>query len=172
LVEPGLEKPDVTLTDMFGKPFSIRDQSDGKFAFLFFGYTFCPDVCPIYLNTLARAVETIGTGPGSNVMVMFVGVDVARDTPEQLQRYLGRISSSFIGLTGPEADIAEANRQMFQPPIVIGEPDANGEYEVGHGKKAFPFGPDNLAHRIYPADDVRQQEWVRDLPKLAKGEYR
>ena len=170
LIEPGLEKPDVTFTTMDGEPFPFREATEGKLAILFFGYTSCPDICPIYLNTLATSIETIGTGPGSDPMVLFVGVDVARDTPERLQEYLGAIDGSFIGLTGPESVIADANEQMLLPPITLGEPDENGDYLVGHYGKAFPFTADGLAHRSY-GYDVRQQAWVKDLPRLAEGEY-
>ncbi|MCB0972601.1 MAG: SCO family protein [Acidimicrobiales bacterium] len=170
LIEPGLERPDVTLTTMDGEPFPFREATEGEFAILFFGYTSCPDVCPIYLNTLAKALETIGTGEGGDPMVLFVGVDTARDTPERLQEYLGAIDGTFIGLTGSDADIAEANRQMLLPPITLEEPDENGDYLVGHYGKAFPFTADGLAHRSY-GWDVRQQQWVKDLPRLAEGTY-
>lgn len=101
----------------------------------------------------------------------FVGVDVARDTPEQLKTYLGRINPSFMGLTASESVIAEANRQLLLPPITIEEPDADGEYLVGHSSKVFPFTPDDVSHRIYPSD-TRQNDWFRDLPRLAEGQYR
>jgi protein SCO1 len=171
LIEPPIEKPDVTFTDMHGEPFPFREATDGKFTLLFFGYTNCPDVCPISLNTVARSLEVIATGPGSDPLVLFVGVDVARDTPEQLRTYLGRINPTFLGLTGPEEVIAEANEQLYLPPVTLEEPDEDGEYSVGHSSKMFAFQADNVAHRIYPADQVRQQQWVRDLPRLAKGEY-
>lgn len=171
--EQGLAKPDVTFTDMNGEPFPFVEKTKGKLALLFFGYTNCPDVCPVTLSSLARALDQIGSGPGGDPMVLFVGVDVARDTPEQLKTYLGRINPTFLGLTGHEKTvIAEANRQVFNPPIVIEEPDADGEYAVGHASKVFAYSPtDDLAHRYYNGDKVRPQTWVNDLPRLAKGEY-
>lgn len=172
LVEPGLEKPDVTFTDMNGDPFPFVEKTDGKQAMLFFGYTNCPDVCPTTLNALARAIEAIGDGPGSTPMVLFVGVDVARDTQEQLKTYLGRINPTFIGLTGSEHVIAEANKAMLNPPIEIGTPDEDGEYLVGHSSLVYVFGKDNLAHRYYDGDDVRQAQWVHDLPRLDEGTYK
>jgi cytochrome oxidase Cu insertion factor (SCO1/SenC/PrrC family) len=89
-----------------------------------------------------------------------------------MQTYLGRINPTFLGLTASEDVIAEANEQLFLPPITLEEPDQDGEYAVGHSSKMFAFQADDVAHRIYPADQVRQQQWVRDLPRLAKGEYR
>jgi protein SCO1/2 len=170
---PGIAKPDVTFTDMNGEPFPFVEKTQGKLALLFFGYTSCPDVCPVTLSSLNRALEKIGSGPGSDPMVLFVGVDIARDTPEQMQTYLGRVNPTFLGLTGTEKVIADANEQVFNPPIVIEEPDADGEYLVGHSKKVFAYSPtDDLAHRYYPGDEVRPQTWVQDLPRLAQGQYK
>lgn len=172
IVEPGLAKPDVTFTDMNGDPFPFVAKTKGKLALLFFGYTSCPDVCPTTLNALARAIETLGTGNGSDPMVLFVGVDVVRDTPEALQKYLGRLNPTFLGLTGTEKVIAQANREVFNPPIEIEAPDADGEYLVGHSSRVFAFSPvDDLAHRIYPGDKMRPQQWVTDLPRLDQGTY-
>ncbi len=171
LVEPGLAKPDVTFTDMNGDPFPFVEKTQGKLALLFFGYTSCPDVCPTTLNALNQALETIGSGDGANPMVLFVGVDTARDTPEELQEYLG-LNPNFLGLTGSDEIIAQANREVFNPPIGIEDPDENGEYLVFHSKKVFAFSPtDGLAHRYYDGETTRQQTWVKDLPRLDQGEY-
>lgn len=172
LQSPPLQKPTVTLTDMNGEPFPFRERTAGKLALLFFGYTSCPDVCQVTLSLLANAIDAIGSGPGSDPMVLFVGVDVARDTPEKLRTYLGNFNPSFLGLTGAEKVIAQANREMFLPPIVIEEPDDNGNYVVGHGSQVFAFTSDDVAHRYYPGDRVRQSQWEHDLPLLDKGIYR
>lgn len=170
LVDPGLAKPDVTLTTTDGKPFPFREATKGKLTLLFFGFTSCPDQCPIWLNSLARAREQIGSGPGSDPQVLFVGVDVQRDTPEMLDEYLARVDPTFIGLTGPESAIAAANKALYFPPITIGSPDATGNYEVGHYGKAVAFTPDNLGHRLY-GYDVRSTQLAHDLPLLAAGIY-
>ena len=172
LLEPPFTKPDVTLADLDGKPFPFIEATDGQLTVLFFGYTNCPDVCPIFMTSIARAIETIGTGPGSDAQVIFVGVDIERDTPEQLKTFLEAINPDFIGLTGTEDVIVAANKAMFNPPIVIEEdPDGDGVYAVGHSSKVFAFTPDGLAHRIYPSD-VRQKALVRDIPRLAAGQFK
>ncbi|MCB1038772.1 MAG: SCO family protein [Acidimicrobiales bacterium] len=172
LQDPPLERPDVTFTDMDGEPFPFLEKTEGKLSVLFFGYTNCPDVCPVFLTTFARAIEAIGTGPGSEAQLLFVGVDVQRDTPDQLKTFLSRINPTFIGLTGSEEVIAEANSAVFNPPIEIEEDtDGDGVYLVGHSSKVFPFTADGVGHRIYPSD-VRQQQLVRDLPLLSEGTYR
>jgi protein SCO1/2 len=171
LLDPPFEKPDVTFTDVEGRPFPFRESTEGRLTLLFFGYTHCPDICPVYLNVLARARDAIGSGPGSKPQVLFVGVDVARDTPAVLKQYLERIDPTFTGLTGPEPAIADALTALKLPPVVIGEPKADGSYEVGHPSVGAVFTPDDVAHRIYPFG-VRQQDWVRDLPRLAQGDYK
>ncbi|QGG96243.1 SCO family protein [Actinomarinicola tropica] len=171
LVDPPLDKPDVTLQTTDGQPFPFRDATSGKLTMLFFGFTNCPDVCPIWLNTVARALEEIGSGPGSDPQVLFVGVDVARDTPEVLDTYLDRFDPTFIGLTGTETAIAAANDALYFPSIVIGAPDEAGAYEVGHYARAAVFSPDNTAHRLY-GYDVSVEELVHDLPLLAEGTFR
>ena len=170
LVEPPLDKPDVTLQTTDGQPFPFREATAGRLTLLFFGFTNCPDVCPIWLDTVARALKEIGSGPGSDAQVLFVGVDVARDTPEVLDAYLDRFDPNFIGLTGTDEAIAAANDALYFPSIVIGQPDESGTYEVGHYGRAAAFSPDDTAHRLY-GYDVRVDELVHDLPLLAEGIY-
>lgn len=79
----------------------------GKVVVLYFGYTFCPDVCPTTLATVARALRLLGA-QATDVQVLMVTVDPERDTPERLARYLSLFDPSFIGLTGPEEEIAAA----------------------------------------------------------------
>jgi len=103
-----------------GGPFNLVDQNgarvdehilDGKWTAVFFGYTFCPDVCPTTLTTLAQAIERLGPDAG-RFQVVFITVDPERDTPSQLKTYLS--SPAFprgaIGLTGTPAQIAAAGR--------------------------------------------------------------
>ena len=171
LLEPPFEKPDLTFTDFDGKPFPFREATEGKLTLLFFGYTHCPDICPVTLNTLAGARDGIGTGPGSKPQVLFVGVDVKRDTPEVLKEYLGNIDKTFIGLTASEHVIAQAVKAVKGAPVEIEAADANGEYAVGHPAQITVYSPDDLGHRIYPSG-VRQSDWVRDLPRLDSGSYK
>lgn len=171
LIDPPWDKPDVTFTDLDGQPFPFAERTAGALTLLFFGYTSCPDICPVFLNTLARAREAVGTGPGSRPDVYFVGVDVARDTPEVMREYLGNIDPTFHGLTGTEEVINDALKGVFAPPVQIGEKAADGSYEVGHAAYATAYlADDDKGHRRYPSD-LRQRDWARDLPRLARGEF-
>jgi protein SCO1 len=170
LVDPGIPAPALPLTTMDGERTSVAQITSGRLALLSFGYTNCPDVCPVYLNTLARTVDSLKGVLDQVPLVLFVGVDIARDTPEQLRTYLGRIDDAFVGLTGTTEEIDAANRAVFNGPITIEEPDADGEYEVQHAARIFALSPDGLTHRTYPAD-VRQQQLRKDLIRLESGDY-
>lgn len=171
LVDPPLTKPDVTFTTVDGEPFPFRQATKGKLTMLFFGFTHCPDQCPVYLNTLASARQKIGTGAGSRPQVLFVGVDLARDTPAALKQFVERNDPTFIGLTGSKQVIDDASSQLHFPAPTIGPADAKGNYSVGHYSKAVAFTPDDEGHRLY-GFDVRQQQFVHDLPRLAQGTFK
>lgn len=174
LLEPPFPKPDVTFTDLAGEPYPFVEKTEGQLALLFFGYTNCPDVCPVTLNTLARSKEAIGTGPGSRPMVLFVGTDTARDTPESMREYLDNIDPAFIGLTASEDVIAEALGVLKLPQVQLEEPDEDGAYAVGHPSQVMAFTEDNVAHRFFVgfgSGGMRQEDWATVLPKLAVGEY-
>ena len=117
LLDPPFDKPDVTFTDMNGKPFPFLERTEGKLTVLFFGYTHCPDQCPTFLNAIASGIDAIGTGPGSRPQVLFVGVDLDRDTAEVLKTYLGNIDSSFLGLIPTETALADALHTLSLPPV-------------------------------------------------------
>jgi protein SCO1/2 len=98
--------PDVALTDMNGQPAKLTDFA-GKLVLLYFGYTFCPDVCPTTLHTVDKALEQLGK-QADEVQLVMVSVDPERDTPEVLKNYLANFDPSFIGMTGDEEQIAQA----------------------------------------------------------------
>ncbi len=82
------------------------DAYRGKVVLVYFGYTFCPDICPASLAELADAVTLFESGDRQDIQVMMISVDPARDTPEALGKYMDHFDESFIGLTGTEAEIA------------------------------------------------------------------
>jgi protein SCO1/2 len=90
--------PDFTLTGDTGEPVRLS-QFRGKVVLLYFGYTFCPDVCPGTLVTLRRAFQMVGS-PADRVQLLFVTVDPERDTPEKLHQYLDYFDPRFMGLAG------------------------------------------------------------------------
>lgn len=97
--------PDFALVDHRGEPVTLSD-FEGRAVLLYFGFTRCPDVCPLTLTRLARVVREKDYSP-EQVRVLLVSVDPTYDTPERLAEYLAPHGPSFIGLTGSTEDIDE-----------------------------------------------------------------
>jgi protein SCO1/2 len=160
-----LEKVDFTLTDTRGAPFDFRAETDGLIALLFFGYTYCPDVCPLHMATLSTAMAALEPEVRRQVRVVFVTVDPQRDTPERLERWLTAFDSSFVGVTGSLEEVSEALAFYRYPP-----PETSGEgvgYTVGHPALIYAFTPDNLGRAMYGAETSRAV-WVHDLNAMAR----
>ncbi len=97
--------PGFTLTADDGSQGSLDDYG-GQVVLLYFGYTFCPDICPASLAELASALDLLGPGEREEVQVMMVSVDPARDTADVLAAYMDYFDESFVGFTGTDAEIA------------------------------------------------------------------
>ena len=99
----GIQAPSVTLQGSNGELVSLADFDD-QVVVVYFGYTYCPDVCPITMAKLARARAMLGED-AEKVQVVMVSVDPERDSPEVLREYAARFHPTFLGLTGDPADI-------------------------------------------------------------------
>lgn len=100
---------DFTLTDQNGRPFTLSSVR-GKVALVFFGYTFCPDVCPTTLSKLSAVTRALGDDR-RRVIVVYVSVDPARDTPAALKTYLASYAVDAVGLTGKPDAVAAVAKQ-------------------------------------------------------------
>src|ERR1700742_1253525 len=99
-----------SLTDQDGKPRSSGDFR-GKYQLVYFGYTFCPDVCPTTLAVIAAALDKMG--PDQNRIVpVFITIDPARDKPAMLKKYLAAFGPRFVGLTGTDEQIAAVEKEF------------------------------------------------------------
>jgi protein SCO1/2 len=160
-----LAKPDFVMTDTEGRPFDFRRETDGYLTLLYFGYTHCPDVCPVQMANLGAVITQLTPSVAERIKVVFVTTDPARDTPERLRQWLDNFDPEFIGLTGDTAQIATAEQALWLPTSVIGPRDSSGAYQVGHAAAVVAFTSDNLARVMYPFG-IRQADWANDLPKL------
>ena len=163
---PPLPKPRFTLTDTSGAVFDFWSETQGVVTLLFFGYTNCPDECPLHVENIKLGLEQLPAALRSQVRLIFVTTDPARDTPQQLRAWLARFDRAFIGLTGSEATIDAAQRAAGVPPATK-TARAGENYDVGHANFVFAYTKDNLAHVIYPGG-VTQQDWLHDLPQLVQ----
>jgi protein SCO1 len=121
-VEPPQTLQDFTLTDQDGEPFSLSDMK-GEMVLMLFGYTHCPDVCPLTMLNYKKIKETLGE-QADRITFVFISVDGERDTPEVMKDYLGRFDPDFIGLTGDEETLLRMG----------------GDYDLRFAKSADPSG--------------------------------
>ena len=121
-----------------GGPFTLTDQNGqqrsasefrGKYMLIFFGYTFCPDVCPTTLAVMAAALDRMGAG-ADRIVPIFISIDPERDKPEVLKAYLSAFDPRFIGLTGTEDEIA-ATAKAYRV-YVQAHKDDGANYTVDH----------------------------------------
>lgn len=129
------------LTDQHRQPFTL-ERLQGKWSFVFFGYTLCPDICPTTLSTLTGVVRRLQDDPQelSDVQVVFVSVDPQRDTPEVIEGYLKYFNGAFQGLTGTQAEIDTLARQ-FGAGYVKDPEAAPGQYLISHTSSIFLVDP-------------------------------
>ncbi|MFJ4772677.1 SCO family protein [Streptomyces uncialis] len=163
-------KPDLVLTDTKGKKFDLRAETKGKPTLLYFGYTNCPDVCPLTMGNLAQAKKQLPKEDQDKLQVVLVTTDPKRDTPASLDTWLGAQDPAFIGLTGDFATIQAGARQLG---IAIDPPkkNAKGKIESMHGKQVVAFSPKtDDGYVLYNGDTATIDDYAKDLPKLLTGE--
>jgi len=128
--DPPVPAQTFTLTGVDGAPASLEDYR-GHVVAVYFGYTFCPDMCPLTLGTYKAALERLPDDLADDVRVLMVTVDPERDSPEVLGRYLGLFGESFEGFTGTQAEI-DATLKSWGLEVEREEPDEFGQYAVAH----------------------------------------
>ena len=139
--------PPVTLVDEQGRVFRPADFA-GRWSFLYFGYTYCPDVCPLTLIELATLKKRLAEElPGAPTDYYLVSVDPRRDTPERLREYVTYFDGSFHGLTGPIADLQALTRQTGS--VFFVPDDQNEDYLVSHSSNIALIDPGGLLSAVF-----------------------
>lgn len=167
MVTPPLPKPDFVLTDTSGAAFDFRARTEGSVTLLFFGYTACPDQCPMHMFNIGTALKALPPGIAGRVKLVFVTTDPARDTPVVLRKWLDHFDRRFVGLTGTESALAEVQR-LAGVPVARKTTLKGGSYGVAHANFVLAYTKDNLAHVIYPGG-IGEADWVHDLVLLVQG---
>ncbi len=146
-ITPPREVADFTLTNQDGQPMSLSD-FQGKPVLLYFGYTFCPDICPTSLAEFVRVKRNLGDS-ADKVAFVFVSVDGERDTPEVIKRYLANFDPDFIGMTGTEKEIRKIGVDyglFFEKSQVEG---TSADYLVDHTAASFLIDQQRRLHTAY-----------------------
>ena len=140
LIEPARELGEFKLIDSFNNEF-VPDDFKGRWNALFFGFTFCPDICPITMGMLSRIEKELGLVADNKIKVFLVSVDPDRDTPEKLKIYLKNFNDKFIGLTGGIDQIYNFATRVNAPfsPVINSE-DPN--YSVDHYGSIVVINPE------------------------------
>ncbi len=158
------QKPGFTLTDTAGHRFPLKTRTRGKLVYLYFGYTHCPDVCPLTMATLAAALRRQPVEVSRRIDVVFVTVDPHRDTPAVLRAWLARYGQEFIGLTGTQAQI-DAAEEAAGVPLAPAEKQKGLNYSVSHSSLVLAYSPDNRAHVLY-SQGFAAGDYAHDMPLL------
>lgn len=157
-----------TLTDQDGRTVRSGDFA-GKYLMVYFGYTFCPDVCPTGVQRLTqgyRLFEKADPAAAARLQPIFISVDPERDTPAALKQFVGNFHPGLIGLTGTPEQIAAVAKSYAVYYRRTGKPGAR-DYLMDHSDVTYLMGPDGAPIALVPQDGTPQAieavlaQWVK-----------
>lgn len=166
ILDPPRPAPDFTLRDHRGAVFRLRDYR-GDVVVLFFGYTHCPDVCPLTLSYYADVQQRLGP-LADRVHFVFVTVDPQRDTPQRLEEYLSRFSPRFTGLWGTPAQVESVlRRYAIYREVAASSPGPartsadrrTGRHGAGHGGAGHGENPNPSGEILETSSEILHTSW-------------
>ncbi|WP_235906813.1 SCO family protein [Pseudomonas saliphila] len=154
--------PAIQLTSAEGEPWS-RDDLTGQWDLLFFGYTYCPDICPTTMAELREIENQLPEDQAASLQITMISVDPNRDTPERMQEYLEYFSEDFNGASGDPEQLATLARALS---IAYIEPDTSEEnYLVDHSGQVVMINPEGQYVGFLRAP-LRPAELSQWLPRI------
>jgi len=144
---------------VLGGPFSLMDHTGravteadfaGRFMLVYFGFTYCPDVCPTELGTIAAALDAL-EGQGERVTPVLITIDPERDTPEALADYVSRFHPRMVGLTGTAQQVAAVARAYRVFYARVQRPEMS-QYLMDHSSFIYLVGPDGRVRALFRPD--------------------
>jgi protein SCO1/2 len=171
---PGMGRVVTSGEIAVGGPFQLVDQdgkkvSDadfrGRFMLIYFGYSFCPDVCPTTLGVMAEALDRMGAD-GRKIVPVFITVDPARDTPKVLKQYMAAFGPRFVGLTGDDAAIGKVEKayRVYAKKRPLDDAKPGGNYAMDHSSVMYLVGPDGKVVTYYD-EAISPDDLAADLKK-------
>ena len=157
-----------TLTNQDGQRVS-SDQFDGQYRLVYFGYTYCPDICPVDLQQIGLAMKQLEESDpevAKRVQPIFITTDPERDTPAVMKEYVAAFHPRLIGLTGTPEEIAAVSKS-FGVYALKQENEGSSEYLVNHSRLAMLFGPKGEPIALLPHEDganaiaAELKKWVK-----------
>lgn len=174
--QPPAERPPLEGAQI-GGPFTLEDKDGhtvrwqdfkGQYRIVYFGYTFCPDACPLDVQAMMAGFARFAKDEPAlarKVQPIFITIDPARDTPEAVGEFATAFSPRLLGLTGTEEQVAQAAK-AFAAYYAKGEMSPGGGYLMDHSRVAYLMGPDGEPISMLPIDKTPQavaaelEKWV------------
>lgn len=168
----GTHRPQGSGTALVGGPFTLVNQDGrpvtekdflGKYMLVFFGYTFCPDVCPTELQVMTAALDQLGP-LADRIQPIFVSIDPERDTPQVLKAYVGNFGPRLIGLTGTSAEVASIARAYRVYYAKAANAGSSTDYLMDHSSIIYLMGPDGhfVTHMAYTTDAAKLAQELKE----------
>jgi protein SCO1 len=158
------QMPNITLTATNNEDFNLVTDTAYPVTLVFYGYTHCPDVCPLVLNDVASAILQLPSDVREETQFVFITTDPSRDTPDVLRTYLDHYNEEFVGLTGSLATIVRAADDMGV--AIDGKHKLpSGGYDVGHGAQVIGFRGDEAP--VIWTEGTPVADIVTDVTSLA-----
>lgn len=170
VLDQPFEKPDLVLTDTQGEKYDLRKETKGRPTLIYFGYTHCPDICPLTMNNIAVAKKQLPKSEQDQLRVVFVTTDPARDTPAELGKWLKGIDTQFVGLTGDFATIQASARTLGISIEPTHKDKKTGKTVSVHGTQVVAFSPKTDEGYVLYGEDATVDDYTKDLPRIIKGE--
>ena len=171
---PGLGKSVIIGQADVGGPFHLIDHNGkpvsdaafrGRAMLIYFGYSFCPDVCPTTLGVMAQALDRLGPERARRIVPIFITIDPERDTPKVLAEYMKAFGPSFVGLTGSAAAIADAEKKYRVYAVKKPLPSSTGSggaYGMDHSSVLYLMGPNGKLVNFYD-EAISPDDLAKDL---------
>jgi cytochrome oxidase Cu insertion factor (SCO1/SenC/PrrC family) len=164
-------------TALVGGPFTLTDQHgnqvteadfEGRFMLIYFGYTYCPDFCPMSLSTMVQALDLLTPEEAGQVVPILITIDPARDTVAQLADYVPLFSPRLVGLTGSEDQVTAAAKEyrVYFNKVAQDDPDA---YLMDHSTFIYLMGPEGEYRRHFGANAPPEELAEGLRAELAQG---
>ncbi|MGL4650821.1 MAG: SCO family protein [Caldilineaceae bacterium] len=150
--DPIIPAPEIEGTNWDGSAFRLSDQQ-GKVTLIFFGYTFCPDICPTTLGTMKQVAAQLDAG-AEDLAVVFVTVDPERDSPERLGVYTNAFDEDFFGVWLDDAALAQAKQDygVYAEKRVLDESESSGDYFVDHTGWIYVIDREGQLREVFGTD--------------------
>ncbi|MBL4803797.1 MAG: SCO family protein [Alphaproteobacteria bacterium] len=161
-----------------GGPFTLTDHEgtevtektyDGQYKLIYFGFTYCPAICPTELQKMSRVMNALEDNypeAAQNIQPLFVTIDPERDTVPVMQEYVSLFHPRLIGLTGtvPQINIVKKNYRIYASKV---ETEEQNDYTMDHSSFIYLMGPDNTLLGMYRTSDTPDGMY-QDIVKLMK----